>query len=38
MIDNIIGFSLRNRLTIIIGVILIISGGIFSASKLDISY
>ena len=36
MIDNIIGFSLRNRLTIIIGVILIISGGIFSASKLDI--
>ena len=36
MIDHIIKFSLHNRMIILLGVILIIVGGIYSSQKMDI--
>jgi len=36
MIDNIIRYSLRHRLTIIVGTVLIVLGGLYSFNKMDI--
>lgn len=36
MIDRIIEFSLRNRLIVVVGVVLIAMGGIFAANKMDV--